>query len=416
LIQTAARAATSRIVGRASPRRGVRRCLLYHRLRTIPMRASLSNLAPKAPPAYGALGDSPISPGVAAAALSCRIFAAELWKYGKGDSKMRAAVIRESHEVDVVTVDDPAPGPRDVVVEVAACGICGTDLHILEGEFAPSLPIIPGHEFAGVVVARGADVGEIALGQRVAVDPSLYCNDCHYCRIGRNNLCERWNAIGVSMPGGAAQFAVAPAGNCVCLPDHVRLEDATLIEPLSCAVRGYDVLASQLGSHVLIYGSGTMGLMMLELAKRTGAASVDVIDINPRRLSTAAALGCSSTATSADELMRPRGWDLVVDATGAGAAIQDGLSRVGPGGTFLQFGVSSVATRVSIEPYRIYNKEITITGSMAVLHSYERAAELFASGILDPGVFISDRLPLADYGEALARFKRGEGRKIQVLP
>jgi 2-desacetyl-2-hydroxyethyl bacteriochlorophyllide A dehydrogenase len=329
---------------------------------------------------------------------------------------MRAAVIKESHEVDVMTVEDPVPGPRDVVVEVAACGICGTDLHILEGEFAPSLPIIPGHEFTGVVVATGTDVREMAAGTRVAVDPSLYCHECHYCRIGHNNLCERWNAIGVSVPGGAAQFAVAPVANCVRLPDHIRLEDAALIEPLSCAIRGYDVLTSQLGSHVLIYGSGTMGLMMLQLAKRTGAASVDVLDINPERLTTAVALGCSSAAASADEIDRPRGWELVIDATGAGAAIQDGLSRVAPGGTFLQFGVASYDTRVTIEPYRIYNKEITITGSMAVLHSFERAAELFAAGVLDPDVFISDRLPLNDYAEALALFKRGEGRKIQVLP
>ncbi|HUY50010.1 MAG TPA: zinc-dependent alcohol dehydrogenase family protein [Streptosporangiaceae bacterium] len=329
---------------------------------------------------------------------------------------MRAAVIKQVNEVDVITVEDPVPGPRDVVVEVAACGICGTDLHILEGEFAPSLPIIPGHEFAGVVVATGSDVGEIAAGQRVAVDPSLYCNECHYCRIGRNNLCERWNAIGVSVPGGAAQFAVAPVGNCVPLPDDIRLEDAALIEPLSCAIRGYDVLTSQLGAHVLIYGSGTMGLMMLQLAKRTGAASVDVVDINPERLTTAVALGSSAAATSADELDRPRGWELVIDATGAGPAIQDGLSRVAPGGTFLQFGVASYDTRVTIEPYRIYNKEITITGSMAVLHSFERAAELFASGVLDPDVFISDRLPLDDYATALDRFKRGVGRKIQVVP
>jgi 2-desacetyl-2-hydroxyethyl bacteriochlorophyllide A dehydrogenase len=318
--------------------------------------------------------------------------------------------------VEVVTVDDPAPGPRDVVIDVAACGICGTDLHILEGEFAPTLPVIPGHEFAGTVVAIGRDVTELAAGQRVAVDPSLYCNECHYCRLGRNNLCERWNAIGVSVAGGAAEFAVAPVANCVVLADHIRLEDAALIEPLSCAVRGYDVLSSQLGAHVLIYGSGTMGLMMLELAKRTGAASVDVVDINPARLVTARTLGCSAAATSAAEIQRPRGWDLVVDATGVAAAISDGLSRVAPGGTFLQFGVSSYATRVEIEPYRIYNKEITITGSMAVLHSYERAAELFATGILDPEVFISDRLPLADYVSALELFKRGEGRKIQVVP
>jgi 2-desacetyl-2-hydroxyethyl bacteriochlorophyllide A dehydrogenase len=329
---------------------------------------------------------------------------------------MRAVLIKGVGEVEIITAEDPVPGPREVVVEVAACGICGTDLHILEGEFAPSLPIIPGHEFAGTIVGTGTEVHELSAGQRVAVDPSLYCFECHYCRIGHNNLCERWNAIGVSKPGGAAQFAVAPVGNCVVLPDHVRLEDAALIEPLSCAIRGYDVLKSQLGAHVLIYGSGTMGLMMLELAKRTGAASVDIVDINSQRLVTAVELGCSAAVTSADELSRPRGWELVVDATGAGAAIQDGLSRVAPAGTFLQFGVAAYATRVTIEPYRIYNKEITITGSMAVLHSFERAADMFAAGVLNPDVFISDRIPLADYSEALGKFKRGEGRKIQVLP
>ena len=120
---------------------------------------------------------------------------------------MQAVVIKAPHEVEVMTVDDPTPGPRDVVIDVAACGICGTDLHILEGEFAPTLPIIPGHEFAGTVVGIGADVTELAVGARVGVDPSLYCHECHYCRIGRNNLCERWNAIGVSVPGGAAEFA-----------------------------------------------------------------------------------------------------------------------------------------------------------------------------------------------------------------
>jgi 2-desacetyl-2-hydroxyethyl bacteriochlorophyllide A dehydrogenase len=329
---------------------------------------------------------------------------------------MQAAVIKAVGEVGVMTVEDPTPQPRDVVVQVAACGICGTDLHILAGEFAPSLPIIPGHEFAGTIVAVGSHVTELKPGQRVAVDPSMYCNECHYCRLGRNNLCERWNAIGVSVPGGAAQYALAPVANCVVLPDHVRVEDAALIEPLSCAIRGYDVLRSQLGSHVLIYGSGTMGLMMLQLAKRCGAASVDVVDINPSRLETAITLGCSSAVTSADELEGPRGWELVIDATGAAAAIQDGLPRVAPGGTFLQFGVTATSTRVEIEPYHIYNKEITITGSMAVLHSFERAADLLATGLLDPDVFISDRLPLTDFEEALTRFQRGIGRKIQLIP
>ena len=329
---------------------------------------------------------------------------------------MKAAVISSPGVVRIETVEDPAPGPRDVVVKVAACGLCGTDVHILQGEFAPTLPIVPGHEFAGEVVALGAGVRDLSVGDRVAADPSLYCHECHYCRLGRNNLCERWAAIGVTAPGGAAEYAVAPAANCVKLPDHVRTMDAALIEPLSCAVRGYDVLRSRLATQVLIYGSGTMGLMMLELAKRTGAAVVDVVDINSERLATARSLGCTSAATSADEIRRPRGWDVVIDATGNQAAIQDALGRVGKGGTYLQFGVSDYAARATIEPYRIYNQEITITGSMAVLHSFERAADLFATGVLDPEVFISDRLPLDDYAAALQQFQAGKGRKIQVVP
>lgn len=329
---------------------------------------------------------------------------------------MKAALVEAPGKVSLTTVPDPAPGPRQVVVDVAACGLCGTDLHILQGEFAPTLPVVPGHEFAGEVVGVGSEVTELAVGDRVAVDPSLYCYECRYCRAGHNNLCDRWAAIGVTTAGGAAEYAVAPVANCVKLPDHVRTQDAALIEPLSCAVRGYDVLRSSLGSHVLIYGSGTMGLMMLELAKRTGAASVDVLDLNPARLATAQQLGCTAAAARAEELDRPQGWDLVIDATGNAAAIQDGLGRVAKAGTFLQFGVADYATTATIDPYRIYNQEITITGSMAVLHSYERAAELFAAGVLDPDVFVSDRMPLADYPAALDRFAAGQGRKILVVP
>lgn len=329
---------------------------------------------------------------------------------------MRAAIVEAPGKVSVTTVADPAPGPRDVVVGVASCGLCGTDLHILQGEFAPTLPIVPGHEFAGEIVAVGADVTELAVGDQVAVDPSLHCHECRYCRSGRGNLCDNWAAIGVTVPGGAAEFAVAPVANCVKLPEHVDVRDAALIEPLSCAVRGYDVLMGNLGAEVLIYGSGTMGLMMLELAKRTGAASAEVLDVNPQRLEAARLLGCTGAAARAEELDRPGGWDVVIDATGNAAAIQDGLGRVAKGGTFLQFGVADHATTAAIEPYRIYNQEITITGSMAVLHSYERAVALFASGVLDPAVFISDRLPLERYPQAIDQFRAGVGRKIVVQP
>ena len=329
---------------------------------------------------------------------------------------MKAAVIQAVGEISVETVDDPTPGPKDVIVEVAGCGICGTDLHILDGEFAPTLPIIPGHEFSGTVVAVGGGVDDVGVGARVAVDPSLHCHECYQCKRGRGNLCERWAAIGVTVPGAAAQYANAPAANCWVVPDGLELSDASRVEPLSCAVRGYDVLRMNLADSVLIYGSGTMGLMMMELAKRAGATVVDVVDLNPERLETAKVLGCSNTAASADDILRPRGWDVVIDCTGVAAAIADGLRRVAKGGTFLQFGVSDYAARVEFEPYKVYNEEITITGSMAVLNSFERAGDLLAAGALNPQVMISHRFTLDDYATAVDQFKAGMGRKIQITP
>jgi 2-desacetyl-2-hydroxyethyl bacteriochlorophyllide A dehydrogenase len=332
---------------------------------------------------------------------------------------MKAAII-DVGRVSVESIADPAPGPRQAVVKVAACGICGTDLHIADGEFAPTLPVTPGHEFAGEVVAVGVAVDPavdgVRVGDQVAVDPSLYCGECYFCRRGRGNMCERWAAIGVTATGGAAEFAVAPVANCVVLPDHVRPVDAALIEPLSCAVHGFDVLAPSLGDHYLIYGAGTMGLMMMELAKRAGAASVSMVDLNPVRLETAKELGCSAVVGSADELSHPRGWDVVIDCTGVVAAIEDGLRRVIRGGTFQQFGVANEDATARFSPFTVYNQEIRIVGSMAVLHSFERAAQLFAEGVLRPDVLISDRKPLDDYPAALEQFRAGVGRKIQVCP
>jgi 2-desacetyl-2-hydroxyethyl bacteriochlorophyllide A dehydrogenase len=329
---------------------------------------------------------------------------------------MKAAVISERGKVTVESIADPAPGLGEVVIAVSACGICGTDLHIVRGEVAPSLPIVPGHEFAGEIVALGNSVVDLRIGDRVVVDPSLYCFECYQCRRGHNNFCERWGAIGVTVQGGAAEFVAVPGANCVKLPDHVRTEDAALVEPLSCAIRGYDVLRQQIGSTVLIYGAGTMGLMMLQLAKLVGASTVNIVDPNLERLKTADLLGNSASAASPDDLITSRGWDLVIDATGNQRAIQDGLGRVGPGGTFLQFGVADYDARVTIDPFRIYNKEITITGSMAVLNSFDRASEFFANGVIDPEIFISDRLPLEEFPQALQKFANGSGRKIQVRP
>lgn len=329
---------------------------------------------------------------------------------------MKAAVITGKGQIAIESFPDPTPASREIIIEIAAVGICGTDLHILEGEFAPTLPIIPGHEMSGTVVAIGKDVTEIKNGDLVAIDPSLHCGECFYCRRARGNLCENWNALGVSYPGGAAELLKTPVKNVHKLPEGVDLFDAALIEPLSCALRGFDVLPRIPGSHYLIYGSGTMGLMMVELAKRNGAASVSIVDINAAKLETAKILGIDHATTNADTLNQPRGWDVVIDCTGAAKAIQEGLSRVMPGGFFLQFGVANEKAKVEIEPFWIYNKEITIAGSMAVLHSFDRAVDLFAAGVLNPKVMISDRFALTDYEKALDTFKAGKGRKIIITP
>jgi 2-desacetyl-2-hydroxyethyl bacteriochlorophyllide A dehydrogenase len=329
---------------------------------------------------------------------------------------MKAAVVVTPGTIEIQNVPDPTPGPTDVVVQPAAVGICGTDLHIMDGEFAPSFPVVPGHEFAGEIVAVGSAVTGYAAGDRVAVDPSLFCGHCYYCKRARGNQCENWGAIGVSVSGGAAEYVAAPMANLFRLPEHLAARDAALIEPLSCAVRGFDVLPRTMADNFLIYGSGTMGLMMMELAKRAGAATVSIVDLNPERLRTAERLGCTAAVTSADELDAPRGWDVVIDCTGVQAAIEDGLERVGRGGTFLQFGVASYDARVAIEPYEIYRREITITGSMAVLHTFDRAGQLMAAGVLDPEVFVSHRFPLDSYAEALAQFRAGIGRKILIEP
>jgi threonine dehydrogenase-like Zn-dependent dehydrogenase len=325
---------------------------------------------------------------------------------------VRAALIAAPGKVEITTVPDPTPGPGWVVLEVAAVGLCGTDLHVLAGEHGV-VPVVPGHEVTGTVVALGDGVVGLNVGDRVAVDPNLPCLACRECRRGRTNLCPRLGALGITTAGGAAELMAAPEGACVVLPEHVDLHAATLVEPLSCAIRGFDVLRAELGARVLLYGAGTMGLMMLSLAQRAGAVSVDVVDLNEAKLAVAEKVGCSSTSTAAPEDVA---WDLVVDCTGSPAAIQDGLGRVAPGGTFLQFGVTKPDATVQLSPYEIYRREITVTGSMAVLHSFQRAVDLFAAGVLDPALLITAQSPLQEYGESLAAFGRGEGLKTQVLP
>jgi 2-desacetyl-2-hydroxyethyl bacteriochlorophyllide A dehydrogenase len=303
------------------------------------------------------------------------------------------------------------------VVKVGACGICGTDVHIADGEFPPTpYPIVPGHEFAGRVVAVGDGVpGEWREGTRVAVDPSLFCGHCPACHAGRGNLCANWNAIGDTVDGAFAEYVAVPFGNAYPIPDGVSDAQGALIEPLSCAVHGLRRIGPVVGQDALVMGAGTMGLLLMQLLNRAGARSVAVVDRKASRLEAATAVGAASVAQDLSTLDLPT-FSVAVDATGAPAAIEAAFGRLERGGRLLIFGVTSGDAEISLSPFRIYNDEITVLGSMAVLDSFGAAAGLMADGAIATGPLLGDPYPLAGFPEALASVRAGEGIKIQVAP
>ncbi len=332
---------------------------------------------------------------------------------------MKAVVIERPGTIVVKDVPEPEIGPDDVLIRVGACGICGTDLHIADGEFPPTpYPIVPGHEFAGEVVAVGSEVEGIVVGARVAADPSLFCGHCDFCRRGKGNLCLNWGAIGDTVNGAFAEYVSAPARNAYPIPESLSWREAALIEPVSCAVHGMHVLAPRVGDTVLIVGAGTMGLLLLQLALRSGASRVSVLDLNTDRLPRAQGLGATSVASDLAELMEhdPLGFDCVIDATGAPKAIESAFSAVKRGGKLLVFGVAPEDARVALSPFRIYNDEITVLGSMAVLNSFGPALDLVAGGVVDAKALLTESLTLEEYPKALDMVRRGEGLKTQILP
>jgi 2-desacetyl-2-hydroxyethyl bacteriochlorophyllide A dehydrogenase len=330
---------------------------------------------------------------------------------------MRALVLDHPGSFRVADVPDPTPQAGQVLVRVECCGICGTDLHILDGEFPPTpYPITPGHEFAGTVVALGADVKlDLPIGARVAVDPSLYCGYCRWCRAGRGNLCENWAAIGDTVDGAFAEFVAVPAVNAYRLPDHLDGQYGAMVEPLACAVHGMRRLGPVFGEPTVVIGAGTMGLMMLQLLLHAGAGPIAVVDRVSERLEIARKLGAAQAVTDAGALDGAR-FGVAVDATGVPEAIEAAIGRLDRGGRMLVFGVSPAEAAIRVSPFLVYNDEITITGSMAILRSFGQAVDLLASGAVDPRPLLGEPLPLERWGEAVDRVRAGQGIKWHIRP
>ncbi len=340
---------------------------------------------------------------------------------------MRAVIIDAPGNMRVGCLPDPTPKPDELVIRVEACGICGTDLHIVDGESPLArYPIVPGHEFAGEVVEVGRNVPpgigtrdmKVTAGTRVAVEPNLYCGHCELCRTGHENLCLNYAAIGVTVDGACAEYVAVPAAKAYVLPEHLSFREAALIEPISCAVHGMHRLDPKSGDTFLIVGAGTMGLLLVQLALRGGASKVAVVDLNTQRLQLAEKLGANCIQTDINKLLEdePLGFDCVIDGTGVAPAIEGAFAAAKRGGKLLVFGVAPAEARISLSPFRIYNDEITVLGSMAVLYSFGPAINLLSSGIIDTEVMLTAALPLEDFPKALSMVRRGEGVKTQILP
>jgi 2-desacetyl-2-hydroxyethyl bacteriochlorophyllide A dehydrogenase len=330
---------------------------------------------------------------------------------------MRAIVLDRPGRFRVAKVPDPTPGPGQIVVKVDCCGICGTDIHIMDGEFPPTpYPITPGHEFAGTVAAVGPEVAiDLPLGAKVAVDPSLYCGYCRRCRSGRDNLCENWAAIGDTVGGAFAEYVAVPAVNAHLLPDGVDGQLGAMVEPLACAVHGLRRLGPLSGDTVVLTGAGTMGLLLLQLLVHAGAGPVTVVDRVADRLAVARKVGAARTASGLGDLDGER-FEIAVDATGVPTVVEGVSGLLGRGGRLLVFGVSPAEASISLSPFRVYNDEITVTGSMAILRSFAPAVELIGSGAIDPRPLLSEPLPLDEFGEALHRVRTGQGIKWHIKP
>ena len=332
---------------------------------------------------------------------------------------MRAIVFQSPGHVVIEERPVPEPGYKEIVIKPAAVGMCGTDTHVLDGEFDGTVyPLVPGHEVSGEIVAlgEGTNTDKYHVGDHVVVNPSTTCGECEYCLNGHQNLCPQWNGLGVVAFDGACQeFFKVPQRIVYTLKPETDIYLAALIEPLACAIRGWDVLPRRLGDHVLVYGSGTMGLLMAQLAPRAGAASVTIVDVNEERLKTAAECGIDLRYTSADDAGR-KDWDVVIDCTGNLQAIEDGLTRVKPNGFFQDFGVAPADGTAKYSPFRVYRNEISIVGTMAVLNSFGRSVELFEAGAINAKAMVSDSFTLDDYSKAIEMFRKGQGRKLQIRP
>lgn len=339
---------------------------------------------------------------------------------------MRAVVYSGPRRFEIVSVEDPVPGPGEVCLRTTIAGVCGTDLHIDQDGFFSRYPLTPGHEIVGEVEDIGPGVAGLRPGQVVAADNTVLCGKCYFCRRDEPLFCRDFYSLGVNGPGAFAEYVIVRAEKCFPAGD-LPLETAVMTEPTACAVHGMDMLELRPGADVLLFGAGPTGLVLAQLLLHGGAARVTVAAPTPFKLELARSYGIHQTvevdrhdtAASVERLMglTKYGFDVVVDATGAEQVISllPGLTR--DGGTIFLYGMAGEAARVAWSPYEIFRRQLTIKGSFAQTHCFDRALAMLRSGLVRTDGMLTHRFPLPRYGDALDALRSGPTcLKAAILP
>ena len=340
---------------------------------------------------------------------------------------MMQAVVKESAEIDFVFKSVPVPTPKDdeVLIQVKAVGLCGTDLPIFKGVRPVTYPLIPGHEFAGVVTAAGEAVTDFAVGDRVAPGLVVHCGRCDFCRRGMESLCDRIYEIGIHTDGAFAEYVVAPQKTLHRLPDALSFEQGAAVDPIASAYR--PVRKAAIGSQdtVVIFGPGPIGLYALQIALAEGARRVAVVGAagDRGRLELAHRLGAELTvdASVQSPVEAVRQWttgrmaDVVVEATGVAEVASTCLACLRKAGRLSLAGIFHRPSTLDLGD--VVRREIRITGSICYTWlDFQASLELVTQGRVQVEPLLSHRLPLSQMGTALDLARRRESVKIILYP
>ncbi len=326
---------------------------------------------------------------------------------------MKALVIEKKDTAHVVDMPIPEPKADEIRIRVAMCGICGTDVHIFRGDYLGTYPVIPGHEFSGTVDKVGGEVTRFKVGDEVAVEPNISCNNCTSCFNNRQNFCENWDGIGVTMSGGFAEYVCVPEKAAFAL-EGVSLASGAFMEPLSCVLHGVKKANLHSGDKVLIMGAGPIGILLLKTVLAKGAGEVTQLDKNESRLALAKRSGAARTVNDISDLEKGS-YDMVIDATGVPFLMESSLSIVRKGGTLLWFAVPHKEATVTLSPFQIFEKGLTIMGTFTSVRNSLEAVNLLANRRIVVDDLISHSLPLEEFEKGVSLIENSVEGVLKVM-